>query len=275
MAAPRCWAEHAAREGAELGDDRLVAAGLLKLGEIALVDQRAADADALLERAIELFAKTNQVDQEAIALLGRGRLLLQQGSTDRAEAALIRSLASLREFRLPRHTIPLVESLAAVAAEHGDLDRAARLAGAGNGLSERIGARPPLTAPMRLAVMERINPVLATSRARPAFEAGRAMTLDEVIAYALGEPVADRAEERQQEPPAPAGERPAASGPMLTERQLQVARALARGLTNKEIAAELGISVRTVEDHVLNVCDRLGLENRVMVGVWATKHELG
>jgi predicted ATPase/DNA-binding CsgD family transcriptional regulator len=275
MTSPRRWAEHAVREGVELADDRLVAAGLLKLGEIALVDERADEADALLTRAIDLFARTNQVDQEAIALLGRGRLLLQQGSPDRAEAALIRSLSSLREFRLPRHSIPLVESLAAVAAEHADLDRAARLAGAGKGLGERIGARPPVTAPMRLAVMERLGPLLASSEARLAFEAGRAMTLDEVIAYALGEPVVNGAVERQPEPQAPAEEKPARGGTLLTERQLQVARALARGLTNKEIAAELHISVRTVEDHVFNVCDRLNLENRVMVGVWAAKQTPG
>ena len=41
--------------------------------------------------------------------------------------------------------------------------------------------------------------------------------------------------------------------PALTQRQRQVARALERGLSNEEIAAELGIAPRTVKAH----CDSL------------------
>ncbi|MET7600306.1 ATP-binding protein [Streptomyces sp. NPDC004082] len=48
----------------------------------------------------------------------------------------------------------------------------------------------------------------------------------------------------------------------LTERQLQVMRLLARGLTNPEIADRLVLSVRTVDNHVAAVLDKLGVHTR-------------
>lgn len=50
--------------------------------------------------------------------------------------------------------------------------------------------------------------------------------------------------------------------PQLTERQLEVLRALAKGLANKEIAAKLNLSTRTVDMHVRNILDRLNCRSR-------------
>jgi DNA-binding NarL/FixJ family response regulator len=52
----------------------------------------------------------------------------------------------------------------------------------------------------------------------------------------------------------------------LTHRELEVTRLAARGLSNRRIAAELGISVRTVETHVLRACSKLGVANRLALG---------
>jgi DNA-binding NarL/FixJ family response regulator len=43
----------------------------------------------------------------------------------------------------------------------------------------------------------------------------------------------------------------------LTQRQAQVAERVAQGLTNKEIASELGVSVETVRTHVQEAAERL------------------
>ncbi|WP_151476285.1 ATP-binding protein [Streptomyces albicerus] len=59
----------------------------------------------------------------------------------------------------------------------------------------------------------------------------------------------------------------------LTERQLQVMRLLAQGLTNPEIAERLVVSVRTVDNHVSAVLDKLGAHTRRQATVRAT--ELG
>jgi DNA-binding NarL/FixJ family response regulator len=49
----------------------------------------------------------------------------------------------------------------------------------------------------------------------------------------------------------------------LTDAEARIAVAVARGLANKEIAAEFGISVRTVENHISHILSKKGFGNRV------------
>jgi DNA-binding NarL/FixJ family response regulator len=51
----------------------------------------------------------------------------------------------------------------------------------------------------------------------------------------------------------------------LTESENRIAEAVARGLANKEIAAEFGLSVRTVENHVRHILTKKGFSNRVEI----------
>jgi DNA-binding CsgD family transcriptional regulator len=57
----------------------------------------------------------------------------------------------------------------------------------------------------------------------------------------------------------------------LTSRELEVAALVAEGMTNKEVATRLRLSVRTAENHVLNVMNKLGLDNRAQVAAWYTR----
>ena len=60
----------------------------------------------------------------------------------------------------------------------------------------------------------------------------------------------------------------------LTERELQVLEHVARGATNKEIAAALFISENTVSFHIKNILSKLHLRNRAQVVAWAMEHGL-
>ena len=60
----------------------------------------------------------------------------------------------------------------------------------------------------------------------------------------------------------------------LTRRELEVLRLLARGYTYKEIAAELFISVKTVETHASNVLRKTQTSNRHQLTRWASQHSL-
>ncbi|MFZ5446869.1 MAG: response regulator [Myxococcota bacterium] len=55
----------------------------------------------------------------------------------------------------------------------------------------------------------------------------------------------------------------------LTEREEDVLRTLARGLTNEEVADALHVSLSTVKTHVANLMAKLGARNRVELAVWA------
>ncbi len=54
---------------------------------------------------------------------------------------------------------------------------------------------------------------------------------------------------------------------LLTVRELEVARAIALGLSNKEIASKMGITERTVKAHVGSVLDKLQLKNRLQLAL--------
>ena len=61
----------------------------------------------------------------------------------------------------------------------------------------------------------------------------------------------------------------------LTERETDVLRLLAKGLTNAEIAAQLYISEGTVRNHVSAILDKLGVSDRTQAAVIAIQHGLG
>lgn len=60
----------------------------------------------------------------------------------------------------------------------------------------------------------------------------------------------------------------------LTNRELQVLRHIALGLSNREIGASLGISVETVKEHVQNILRKINAVDRTQAAVWAVKRGL-
>ena len=82
---------------------------------------------------------------------------------------------------------------------------------------------------------------------------GLAMSMDEAIRFALGETPSGRQDGTTR----------------LTEREVQVARLIADGKTNAEVAARLHIADRTVDAHVEHIRNKLGLRTRAQIAVWA------
>jgi len=88
---------------------------------------------------------------------------------------------------------------------------------------------------------------------------GRLLTPEEAVELAL-----------RSEPEEAGGPGPRRT---LTPREAEVAALVARGLTNREIAAQLFLSVRTVEVHVDHILTKLGYHTRTQLAAWA--HEEG
>ena len=55
----------------------------------------------------------------------------------------------------------------------------------------------------------------------------------------------------------------------LSDREMQIIELVAAGLTNEKIAEELEISKRTVDNHISNILDKTGANNRVELVRWA------
>jgi DNA-binding NarL/FixJ family response regulator len=58
---------------------------------------------------------------------------------------------------------------------------------------------------------------------------------------------------------------------VLSERELQVVRLIAEGLSNKQIGANLGLSDKTVKNHISHILAKLGLNARTQVAVLALR----
>lgn len=60
----------------------------------------------------------------------------------------------------------------------------------------------------------------------------------------------------------------------LTAREVEVLRLVAGGSSNKEIAAGLFVSVATIERHIANIYDKIGVRGRAQATAYAIRHHL-
>jgi DNA-binding NarL/FixJ family response regulator len=61
---------------------------------------------------------------------------------------------------------------------------------------------------------------------------------------------------------------------LLTERELDVVRLMAKGLSNDDIASEAFISLGTVKTHVSSILSKLQLQSRIQIVVWAFENDV-
>lgn len=263
LASARACLERGLEPARRLADPAILCTYELLLGQFALAEGRADEGVETLTRALDLARRADHVELSAVASGLLGRLHLLRGRPELARPLLIDTLASVRRYGSWRHVAPVLESLAAVAADEGQHERAALLAGAAAALHDRVGARPPAASPVRAPLADRWARAAATGPGRRAFERGGSMDLDQAVRYALGEP--DGAGEAAEP-----GPRTSAA---LTRRQLQIARMVAHGHTNREIAARLFISERTAEGHIEQIRNKLGFSSRVQIAAWLVEQQ--
>jgi predicted ATPase/DNA-binding CsgD family transcriptional regulator len=155
-----------------------------------------------------------------------------------------------------------LEVLAWVASSEGRPRLAATLLGAADAALRSVGG-----ALFRHLVEDHERCVGATRDALGPAEfdrvvaAGGALPFDEAVAIALGRrPVT--------------GDREALAGPaaQLTRREREIARLVARGLTNREVAETLVLAQRTAEGHVARILAKLGFTSRTQLAAWVAEH---
>jgi DNA-binding NarL/FixJ family response regulator len=144
-----------------------------------------------------------------------------------------------------------------VEAGRGQAERAARLYGAAAALRERVDA---LVAQWERPAHERrlaaVRATLGPAAFDAAWAAGAALPLPAAIAEALVSADAVVASSKSPTTPDPH------AALDLTPREAEVLRLVVRGLTDREIAAALFLSPRTVQGHVANLLGKLGVDSR-------------
>ncbi|MEV5161082.1 LuxR C-terminal-related transcriptional regulator [Streptomyces sp. NPDC053728] len=184
-----------------------------------------------------------------------GAFALEKGELKQAEEHFAEAL---RCSAYPHaDTARAMEGLALVAARAYRYDRGVRLLGA----AERVrDGGFPESGWWRQRVGEARETALRAlpvGRAESWLEAGRAMPWRQALCLALGdEPVGSRVE-RAAHP--------------LSRREQDVAALVVEGLTNRQIAARIHVSVRTVETHIRHIRTTLGLRSRAHIAAWAAQ----
>jgi predicted ATPase/DNA-binding CsgD family transcriptional regulator len=202
----------------------------------------------------------------AYTLWALGVAAWRRGDLDRATGLQQESLRQRERLSSPIGDAYCVEALAWIAASGRQYERAAVLLGAAASLWRPAGMS--LDGQQHLAGFRRdcehqARQALGEQSFRAAYDRGLQLPADDVLAYALQPP---------KQPPAGPPEKPRApavpGGGPLTPRELQVARLVAGGRSNKQIAAELVISQRTAEGHVERILAKLGFTSRAQVAAW-------
>ncbi|GAA2741074.1 ATP-binding protein [Kitasatospora cinereorecta] len=231
------------------------AIGEALIGDVGRALDLSREAVSLSDAAGESFVRSYAIFSMALATWRNG---------DRAAAtALVREAVKLKQSFHDRWGLALcVELTFWTAAEDGHYDRAAYLLGALHALWEGLGASLEESVPFMIEGHERyvaqVREALGGRALQQTSERGARLTPEQIVEDIL----------RDETAPTAVG----APGARLTRRELQVAKLVAQGMSNKEIAAGLVISLRTVENHVEHVLAKLGFSSRTQVAVWVSQH---
>ncbi|WP_436501066.1 helix-turn-helix transcriptional regulator [Actinokineospora sp. HUAS TT18] len=211
---------------------------------------------AVLRESIDRYAALGEKSWRSWALWSLCAAEYLHGRYEAAEEAGLEVLRLQRQVRHQAVMAFALHVLAGCSTHLGEYQRAARLLGGAMTLWQLVGASPGSYAafhePMQRDIML-VTSELGTERAAAEFMAGTTMSTDESVAYALREGAKDQA--NPQVVP-------------LTKREMEVALLVAKGMTNREIAKELVISLRTAETHIDHIRTKLGSSNRAQIAAW-------
>jgi predicted ATPase/DNA-binding SARP family transcriptional activator/DNA-binding CsgD family transcriptional regulator len=268
-------AEEALSIGRALGDTGGVARALLVPGLAAVVRGDHERAAALHEESLMLARRVGDSLAMALSLAMGALAALGRDDSRLAEALCEEGLARSPQPRVMNVTAFQLQTSAALACSQGRPARAARLWGAAESLRETIGAsHSPVEARAFGSYVDAARAGLDAAAWEEAWAEGKAMMVEEAAEYALAWGERQR-RARQRRAPAPkepsSGRQPDG---VLTRREQEVARLVARGLTNRQIAGELTISERTVTTHVDHILRKLGATSRAQVAAQIVKQRL-
>jgi len=206
---------------------------------------------------VRLSREAGDLYQLEAMLRNLGMVGVMAGDIHGARSGFVAALQVARQFdnRLAQY-YGLAE-LGWHAANTGQARAAAQLLGAAEALATQTGAdmmgpSVPLLAEAKESAMRALGSAMFEAE----FTAGKRMSRDAALRLALGESnQVDVATERIE------------TGP-LARREIEVARLVAQGLSNKQIGARLLVSEATVATHIRGIMNKLGFNSRAQIASW-------
>ncbi|MEU6228991.1 LuxR C-terminal-related transcriptional regulator [Streptomyces sp. NPDC047042] len=265
--------EHAvaAHMAAEGGASAVFPLFQLAVARISLRDPRAVEAG---RQAVALAEAHGERWGRAHALLTLGYDAQERGDLEESLALMRAGLAIERGFSEPLSAALMLETLAWATALRGEYERAGLLLGAARGLWRDIGTGISAFGPLMAEAHARCEQSIVRALGPEAYE--RALVIGgghdspgRTIDHALGTGTPAPA---PVQAPAPA-QAQAQAPSILSGREREVAALVAMGMSNRQIAAELTLSPRTVDFHVGNIRAKLGFGSRAQVAVWWARQE--
>jgi len=225
---------------------------------------RASEAAAVQAKGLAITEARDELHIRGLALWALSVDARRTGDLARAAGLACLSLDLRSQIGDDAGVALALESLASISADQGDAVRSATLLGAATQLWERVGL-DPLAGQYVAEQRERGERTARAQLDRLAFEGahrrGRSMAVEDAVAYALGRSEAVETVDLDDTP--------------LTARERQVVALLGEGLSNRQIATRLVISVRTAQGHVENILRKLGFSSRTQVAAWVVSRSAG
>lgn len=259
----------------EVGDKWGAAVVLFQLGDIAYAQGDIARAVMLLEESLALCREVGNTWATGRRLARLGQIALAQDDLGQAARCLHEALTVCRDTGDHWGIAMSLIGLAGAAGARGEPERGARLLGAVEIVQQGLATVMWLMDRAEYRrILATIRAALGEERFAAAWAEGQAMSLEDAIAYAQAatEPAPVTASlsspSIRPTPLEPAG---------LTEREIEVLRLIAMGKSNQEIAGELVLSIRTVERHISNIYEKIGIYGkaaRAAATAYALSHGL-
>jgi ATP/maltotriose-dependent transcriptional regulator MalT len=240
---------------------------LNRLGDLARISGDFERAGSLYEESLDLWRESGGKAGIASALHKLGQVKRREGKPVEAGGLLRESLVLQRQLGNKQGIAECLAALGGLSQSPAGPHKSARMLGAANKLLGQIGA--PLAPADRIELeraLESARAALGAAAWEKEWEEGHRLTLDDAVAEALANDL-DRSETTGS-PDSKSERLP------LSARELEVAGLIARGMSNREVAAALTITVKTAANHVDHILTKLDLHTRTQIAVWAVQHGL-
>ena len=251
----------------ELGDLSMVTFTLTLSGMLLGFEGEHARAEAAQRASLEVTEPCGELYMRSFAYAMLGIVALEQGNLTGASGLLRKCLVMNRTLGDLLGLAVSLEFLAWIAVAEDRGERAAALLGAAGGIWDRLGVSlgtMPHFSERRAASDAAARAKVSPDAFSKAVQQGAAMSTGAAITFALEEAAVPAAGDQPRD----------LADSALTRREWDVARLLAEGQSNRQIADRLVISVRTAEAHVDNILRKLGFSSRHAVVAWVAERDL-